>query len=170
LLPECGVDVTVGGSVDPEPVDTDGDGIPDDVDRCPEEPGNSDDGCWREPIPDGWQDITTLPNDFVIEFCRNGQNESATVWQIINGQVEGVYVDATLHAEVYIPWPEFSAEITRGECLDPEPVDTDGDGVSDDVDKCPDTPTNTEVDETGCPIVDPVDPTPTPAPVDPTPT
>src|SRR5690606_25689548 len=92
--------------------------------------------------------------------------ESATVWQIINGQVEGVYVDATLHAEVYIPWPEFSVEITRGECLDPEPVDTDGDGVNDDVDVCPGTPAGTEVDETGCPIVDPVNPTPTPVPGD----
>lgn len=44
LLPECGVDVTVGGSVDPEPVDTDGDGLNDDVDECPEAAGPADNG------------------------------------------------------------------------------------------------------------------------------
>ena len=31
------------------------------------------------------------------------------------------------------------------------PVDTDGDGVTDDKDKCPDTPKGTVVDENGCP-------------------
>ena len=32
------------------------------------------------------------------------------------------------------------------------PVDTDGDGVTDDLDKCPGTPAGTAVDATGCPL------------------
>jgi OOP family OmpA-OmpF porin len=32
------------------------------------------------------------------------------------------------------------------------PVDTDGDGVTDDLDKCPGTPTGTPVDSSGCPL------------------
>ena len=32
------------------------------------------------------------------------------------------------------------------------PVDSDGDGVNDDMDKCPNTPAGTRVDSTGCPL------------------
>ncbi|HOJ72936.1 MAG TPA: thrombospondin type 3 repeat-containing protein [Phycisphaerae bacterium] len=34
-------------------------------------------------------------------------------------------------------------------------LDSDGDGVLDDADACPDTPADTEVDETGCPVISP---------------
>ncbi len=34
----------------------------------------------------------------------------------------------------------------------PEPVDSDGDGVPDDMDKCPNTPKGVAVDSTGCPL------------------
>jgi len=34
----------------------------------------------------------------------------------------------------------------------PAPVDSDGDGVTDDMDKCPDTPEGCEVDASGCPL------------------
>ena len=36
-----------------------------------------------------------------------------------------------------------------------EVVDTDGDGVTDDLDQCPDTPAGTTVDEKGCPVEEP---------------
>lgn len=42
-----------------------------------------------------------------------------------------------------------------------EVMDTDGDGVTDDIDECPATPAGTEVDETGCPVDEsnePIDP------------
>ena len=45
-------------------------------------------------------------------------------------------------------------------------ADSDGDGVLDRHDQCPDTPEGTKVDETGCPVVPPVVPLPPPpAPV-----
>ncbi|MDD3763333.1 MAG: OmpA family protein [Nevskiales bacterium] len=37
----------------------------------------------------------------------------------------------------------------------PPPADTDGDGVTDDLDQCPETPAGTEVDEVGCPLPPP---------------
>ena len=42
------------------------------------------------------------------------------------------------------------------------PVDSDGDGVPDYLDKCPDTPAGTEVDASGCPIPEPPPPPPAP--------
>ena len=34
----------------------------------------------------------------------------------------------------------------------PAPLDSDGDGVTDDIDQCPDTPAGTRVDSVGCPL------------------
>jgi len=39
----------------------------------------------------------------------------------------------------------------------PPPIDSDGDGVNDDIDQCPNTPAGTVVDATGCAIVIPSD-------------
>jgi len=49
-------------------------------------------------------------------------------------------------------------------CPVPKDVDSDGDGVVDSKDKCPDTPKGTEVDANGCPIpvAAPVEPAPAP--------
>lgn len=46
----------------------------------------------------------------------------------------------------------------------PMPLDSDGDGIPDNRDKCPDTPLGTAVDAVGCPPVEKV-PEPAPAPV-----
>lgn len=40
------------------------------------------------------------------------------------------------------------------------PVDSDGDGIPDDLDKCPDTPAGVQVDENGCPLPECKDPVP----------
>lgn len=49
-------------------------------------------------------------------------------------------------------------------CPAPQDGDSDGDGVIDSKDKCPDTPKGTEVDANGCPIpvASPVEPAPAP--------
>lgn len=49
-------------------------------------------------------------------------------------------------------------------CPVPQDVDSDGDGVVDSKDKCPDTPKGTEVDANGCPlpVAAPVEPAPAP--------
>ncbi len=141
--------ITAGPCDLAQPVDTDGDGIPDYADRCPDVVGNASDGCFYDFIADGWQVITHTSGDVVIEYCWNGQNESATVAQIRNGEVEGVYIEVWNREEL-IPWPELVG-ITPGECLNPVPVDTDGDGVNDDVDECPEVAG--AVENGGCPAV-----------------
>jgi OOP family OmpA-OmpF porin len=47
-----------------------------------------------------------------------------------------------------------AADGTAGICGEPAaaPVDSDGDGVTDDMDKCPDTPAGVKVDAKGCPL------------------
>jgi hypothetical protein len=58
------------------------------------------------------------------------------------------------------PTEEPTVEVTSTEEPTAEPTDTDGDGVSDDADQCPDTPEGTEVGEDGCPLEEPtVEPT-----------
>ncbi len=37
------------------------------------------------------------------------------------------------------------------------PIDSDGDGVCDGLDKCPDTPKGVKVDASGCPLVKPIE-------------
>jgi OOP family OmpA-OmpF porin len=40
----------------------------------------------------------------------------------------------------------------KAEQISPPPLDSDGDGVNDAADKCPDTPTGVKVDRSGCPL------------------
>jgi OmpA-OmpF porin, OOP family len=55
-----------------------------------------------------------------------------------------------------------AAEPAATEVVPVAPTDSDGDGVTDDLDQCPDTPAGTPVDEKGCPIQ--AAPTPVEAP------
>jgi OOP family OmpA-OmpF porin len=45
-----------------------------------------------------------------------------------------------------------SLDGATGLCGEPAPVDSDGDGVTDDKDQCPDTPQGEAVNEVGCPL------------------
>lgn len=58
------------------------------------------------------------------------------------------------------PPPEPAVEVVATV----EPVDSDGDGVTDDLDKCPDTPAGTAVDADGCPLPAPAPECKTPEP------
>ncbi|WP_420468114.1 OmpA family protein [Panacagrimonas sp.] len=57
-----------------------------------------------------------------------------------------------------VVFPFGSPRAVPAPVVPPEPVaqvvDTDGDGVPDDKDNCPNTPAGTQVDENGCPIAD----------------
>lgn len=106
------------------PCDSNGDGG--------ETPGNGDGG--EEPeeptIPDGWEEVTYTPGDTVFEFCRNGRDDSATLLQILFEEVPGVYLEATIYEDAYIPWPDLAPEIIRGECdADSEPGNGDSDEI-----------------------------------------
>jgi outer membrane protein OmpA-like peptidoglycan-associated protein len=122
------------------PVDSDGDGVFDKKDKCPDTPhgaivdsagcpSDSDgDGVWNgidqcPDTPKGWPvDMRGCPIDTDGDGVVDGKDKCPNT-------PKGCTVDAT-------------------GC----PADADGDSVCDGVDKCPNTPKGCRVDATGCPI------------------
>ena len=92
------------------PLDSDGDGVPDYLDKCPNTPAGVKVDAQGCPLDSD--------GDGVPDYLDKCPNTPA-----------GVAVDAT-------------------GC----PLDSDGDGVPDYLDKCPNTPAGVQVDSTGCPI------------------
>lgn len=101
--------------VPPQPGDEDGDGVTDDIDKCPGTPK----GTLVYPAD------STDPNK--LPGCE-------------------VVPDPVAPAEPSVP-AESSTPTEP-----PAPKDSDGDGVNDDNDACPDTPAGTKVDAKGCAI------------------
>ena len=102
-------DTPPGVQVDEDgcPLDRDGDGVPDYLDKCPDTPGLAK----FDGCPDS--DGDGVPDH--LDKCPNTP--------------QGVKVDAN-------------------GC----PLDSDGDGVPDHLDKCPNTPAGVQVDANGCPL------------------
>ena len=107
----------LGATVDKRgcPIDSDGDGVPDGIDKCPNTPAGAT------------VDATGCPHDSDGDGVLDGIDQCPNT-------PPGVQVDA------------------KGCPLTPTAVDSDGDGVPDSIDKCPDTPHGAKVDATGCPI------------------
>ncbi|OGX90980.1 hypothetical protein BEN49_05730 [Hymenobacter coccineus] len=117
--------------------DTDGDGVADKKDKCPNTPtGVKVDatGCPLDTDGDGVADYQDKCPDVkglaALQGCPDADGDGvADNDDKCPNTPAGVKVDAT-------------------GC----PLDTDGDGVSDDKDKCPNTPSGVKVDATGCPV------------------
>jgi len=103
------------------PVDSDGDGVADYLDNCPDTPTGAEVNSQGCPLDSD--------NDGVFNGLDRCPNTPA-----------GATVDA-----------------------DGCPMDSDNDGVYDGLDRCPDTPRGTEVDREGCPLPEP-EPEPEPEP------
>src|SRR5262245_48307376 len=123
--------------------DRDGDGIPDSVDRCPDEPEDydgfqDDDGC-----PDPDNDNDGVPD--AEDRCPNtpGPAENAGC-PIFDRHGDGIpdHLDNCPHEP-----DDYAGVEDEDGC--PEP-DNDHDGVPDGADKCPNTPGPAE--NFGCPI------------------
>jgi len=119
--------------------DTDGDGVPDKIDKCPDTPkGVKVDalGCPVDSDNDGVADY--------LDKCPDtpaGVKVDATGCPL-DSDGDGVpdYLDKCLNTPAGV-------SVDASGC----PIDTDGDGVPDYMDKCPDTPAGTAVDANGCP-------------------
>jgi len=116
--------------------DTDGDGVPDRKDKCPDTPTGvkvDENGCPLDTDGDGVPDY---------------QDKCPDVKGLANLQgcpdADG---DGVADADDKCPGTPAGVKVDASGC----PLDSDGDGVSDDKDKCPDTPAGTKVDATGCP-------------------
>jgi OOP family OmpA-OmpF porin len=124
-----------------EELDSDGDGVPDEQDKCPNTPIGVEvdaNGCPLDADGDGVPDY--------LDKCP--------------GTPKGVKVDAkgcpldsdgdgvTDHLDKCPNTPK-GCKVDKKGC----PIDSDKDGVPDCKDKCPGTPPNTSVDANGCPPV-----------------
>ena len=117
--------------------DTDGDGVPDRKDKCPDTPTGvkvDENGCPIDTDGDGVPDYQDKCPDqkglAALQGCPDADGDGvADADDKCPNTPAGVRVDAT-------------------GC----PLDTDGDGVADYLDKCPNTPAGVKVDATGCPL------------------
>ena len=124
-----------------EELDSDGDGVPDSIDECPNTPIGvevDEKGCPIDSDGDGVPDY--------LDKCPNtpkGVKVDAKGCPI-DSDGDGVpdYLDKC-------PNTPKGCKVDKDGC----PIDSDGDGVPDCLDKCPNTPRDTKVDKNGCPIV-----------------
>jgi OOP family OmpA-OmpF porin len=127
----AGAGAVVGGILGAllcQPTDTDGDGVPDHRDKCPDTPKGvqvDENGCPLDSDGDGVPDYK--------DKCPDTP--------------KGVKVDEN---GCEIKPPEVAP-------MAPVDADSDGDGVPDSLDKCPGTPPGTKVDHTGCPLVEKIE-------------
>lgn len=120
--------------------DSDGDGVPDSKDSCPETPKGvtvDEFGCPIDSDHDGVPDY--------MDKCPNTP--------------KGVHVDKDgcpldTDRDGVPDYRDVCPETPKGVKVDDLgcPLDSDGDGVPDYKDKCPDTPAGVQVDQDGCPL------------------
>ncbi len=122
------------------PIDTDGDGVPDYLDKCPNTPRNV--AVDRNGCPID-SDGDGVPD--YLDKCPNTPT--------------GVKVDASgcpidSDGDGVPDYLDKCPNTPKGVTVDAKgcPIDSDGDGVPDYLDKCPNTPKGTKVDADGCPI------------------
>jgi OOP family OmpA-OmpF porin len=129
----------VGLMICKEDVDTDGDGVPDHLDRCPNTPPGcpvDKQGCSPDADGDGVPDcIDKCPN--TPQGCEVDAAGCPT-----DSDGDGV-PDCT---DLCPNTPKNCRPVDKNGC----PPDADSDGVPDCLDKCPDTPKGVKVDEKGC--------------------
>ncbi len=135
LIPALGIDIVFGGTKD-----SDRDGVPDDIDVCPDTPiGVKVDrnGCPVDSDKDGIPDYMDRCPDTPIgvKVDKNGCP--------VDSDKDGVpdYIDRCPNTPIGI-------KVDKSGC----PVDSDKDGVPDYMDKCPNTPAGVKVDKDGCPV------------------
>ena len=131
------------GGEEPEPMavkDSDGDGVPDDKDLCPDTPFGVQvdvNGCPIDSDGDGVPDyLDKCPDTPVgIEVDADGCPPDS------DGDGVPDYIDQCPDTPKGVAVDEYGC-----------PLDTDGDGVPDYLDQCPGTLKGVQVDEKGCPL------------------
>ncbi len=121
------------------PLDSDGDGVFDDTDQCPDTPrGAAVDnvGCPLDSDGDGVFDYQ--------DQCPDTPQGAAV-------DTKGCPLDSD--GDGVFDYLDQCPDTPQGTPVDAKgcPLDSDGDGVYDNLDQCPETPAGVSVDETGCP-------------------
>jgi outer membrane protein OmpA-like peptidoglycan-associated protein/opacity protein-like surface antigen len=122
------------------PVDSDGDGVPDRKDKCPDTPAGAtvdEKGCPGDADGDG------VVNG--IDACP----DTPKGWAVdARGCPKDTDGDGVVDGEDTCPDTPRGAKVDAKGC----PTDADRDGVYDGLDRCPDTPAGTRVGTDGCPL------------------
>ncbi|ABA87807.1 peptidoglycan-binding outer membrane protein, OMP_b-brl and OmpA domain-containing [Syntrophotalea carbinolica DSM 2380] len=121
-----------------EPVDSDGDGVTDDLDQCPDTPKGAPvdaKGCPLDTDGDGVFDY--------LDQCPDTPKGAPV-------DAKGCPLDTD--GDGVFDYLDQCPDTPKGAPVDAKgcPLDTDGDGVFDYLDQCPDTPKGMNVDEKGC--------------------
>ncbi len=126
----------VGAASDP---DSDGDGVPDSRDECPNTPR----GCTV--------DVRGCPIDSDGDGVCDGVDKCPNTPTGAHVDARGCPTDSD--ADGVFNGIDQCPDTPRGCKVDARgcPIDSDGDGVCDGIDRCPDTPTGVSVDAFGCP-------------------
>jgi len=120
--------------------DSDGDGVPDKRDKCPDTPHGcivDANGCPIDADGDGVCDG--------LDRCPNTPKGAKVDAHGCPSDGDG---DGVLDGIDRCPDTPKGCQVDAQGC----PIDSDGDGVCDGLDQCPNTPTGCKVDEHGCPI------------------
>jgi len=132
----AGLTFAIGGT----PRDTDGDGVPDKNDKCPDTPKGATvdaSGCPMDTdgdhVLDGLDKCPNTPHGATVDSSGCSSDADG------DGVAEGVDK---------CPNTPHGALVDSVGC----PLDSDGDGVPDGIDKCPNTPKGAVVDTLGCPL------------------
>ncbi len=158
-------------AVVPAADDPDGDGIPGDQDRCPEQMGSHLYGGCPEPAPDrdgdqvpdaqdacpdqaGPEDQQGCPQASAGDADGDGVNDDADACPNAPGPADrqGCPPPPDADGDGVPDWSDLCPQEfgLQGGC--PPAPDTDGDGVADEIDNCPDQPGPPET--VGCPLPD----------------
>ncbi|MEO6463384.1 MAG: OmpA family protein [Candidatus Eisenbacteria bacterium] len=163
-----GLQLTLGGT--DTSVDTDGDGVNDDDDECPNTPAGclvDSRGCPLDADGDGVCDgLDTCPNtpsgatvdakgcpmDSDGDGVSDGTDQCPNTPAGCTVDANGCPVDSD--RDGVCDGLDTCANTPAGCRVDEKgcPTDSDGDGVCDGADQCPNTPTGARVDKDGCPI------------------
>ncbi|HKQ60781.1 MAG TPA: OmpA family protein [Candidatus Polarisedimenticolaceae bacterium] len=133
------------------PLDGDGDGVCDGLDRCPDTPA-------------GWPvDADGCSQDSDGDQVPDGKDKCPDTPKGCSVNTEGCPTDAD--GDRVCDGIDSCPNTPRGCQVDPRgcPQDADGDGVCNGVDQCPDTEKGLKVDPQGCPPALPAPPPPPPA-------
>ncbi len=141
LLYTGGLTFLMGGEKPaPAPRDSDGDGVTDNLDQCPDTPrGVAVDasGCPLDSDGDGVPDY--------LDKCPDTPKGVAVNSMGCELDSDG---DGVCDSNDKCPNTPKGVEVDDKGC----PLDSDGDGVADYLDKCPNTPKGAPVDSKGCPL------------------
>jgi len=121
------------------PRDTDGDGVPDKRDKCPDTP------------PGARVDTEGCPIDSDGDKVFDGLDQCAATPKGCTVDAKGCPSDAD--GDGVCDGLDQCPDTPKGATVDAKgcTTDSDGDGVADGLDKCPSTPKGCTVDSTGCP-------------------